>query len=463
LKHDNGGSLLYLSLACGVAALGGLLFGFDTAVISGAIGQVKAQYELTDWMEGLIVSSATIGCLIGSAIAGTLSDRFGRKNILLLSAVLFTLCAIGSAMPRAPWHLMAARLIGGTGIGIASMLSPLYIAEISPARLRGGLISVYQLAITTGVLVAYLSNYGLAELARLHPEFYGSGVWRVVFVDEVWRGMLLAGLLPAVVLFGLLLFVPESPRWLTKQGCSAAALGILTRINGREAALRELAEIEETIAQESGSIGQLFHRGMRLALAIGIVLPFFSQISGVNVIIYYGPTVLKTAGLGANAALSWQILFGVVCSIATLAAILTIDRLGRKPLLLWGIAGVGAMLATSGALMAGDKISPMWLVAVFSVYLACFNFSYGSVCWVIVSEIFPTAIRGRAMSISIFSLWTGCTLVTQTFPPLLRAVGPTYTFWLYGLTIPVAFLFVLFLVPETKGRSLEQIERQWVH
>jgi MFS transporter, SP family, arabinose:H+ symporter len=461
--HDHQGSRLYLSLACGVAALGGLLFGFDTAVISGAIDQIEAQFKLTDWMTGLIVSSAIIGCLIGSAIAGTLSDRFGRKKILLLSAVLFTLCAVGSAMPRAPWHLVAARLVGGMGIGIASMLSPLYIAEIAPARLRGGLIAVYQLAICLGVLVAYLSNCGLAEMARFCPEFYGSGVWRVVFVDEVWRGMLLAGLLPAGVLFILLLFVPESPRWLTKQGRSRAALEILARVNGRAAAQHELAEIEETVAQESPSIKQLFHRGMRLALLIGIVLPFFSQVSGVNVIVYYGPKVLKTTGLGHNAALYWQILFGVVSSVATLAAILTIDKLGRKPLLLSGVVGVGLMLALSGLLMAGENVSPMWLVATFAVYLACFNFSYGSVCWVIVSEIFPTAIRGRAMSIGIFSLWVGCALVTQTFPPLLNAVGPTITFWLYGLTIPVAFLFVLFLVPETKGRSLEQIERQWVH
>jgi SP family arabinose:H+ symporter-like MFS transporter len=452
-----------LSLACGVAALGGLLFGFDTAVISGAIDQVQALFSLSAWMKGWIVSSALIGCLIGSAIAGTLSDRFGRKKILLLSAVLFTLCAIGSAMPRVPWHLVVARLVGGTGIGIASMLSPLYIAEISPARRRGGLIAVYQLAITLGVFSAYLSNCALAEMARLYPEVYGSGVWRLVFVDEVWRGMLLAGLVPAVILFGLLLFVPESPRWLTKQGFSAAALGVLTRVNGPEAARRELGEIEETIAQESGSIRQLFQGGMRLALCIGIILPFFSQISGVNVIVYYGPTVLKTTGLGANAALYWQILFGAVGALATLAAIMTIDKLGRKPLLLVGMAGVGAMLAASGALMGGDHVPAVWLVTLFAVYLACFNFSYGSVCWVIVAEIFPTAIRGRAMSIAVFSLWTGCTLVTQTFPPLLEAVGPTITFWLYGLTIPPALLFVLFLVPETKGKSLEQIERQWAH
>jgi SP family arabinose:H+ symporter-like MFS transporter len=463
LTHEDRGSFWYLLLACLVAALGGLLFGFDTAVISGAIDQLQVQFSLSALMKGWIVSSALIGCLIGSAMAGMLSDCFGRKKILLLSAVLFTLCAVGSAIPRAPWHLVLARLIGGTGIGIASMLSPLYIAEISPARLRGGLISAYQLAITIGIVIAYFSNYGLAEVARLCPECYGTGIWRVVFVDELWRGMLLAGLLPAGILFGLVLFVPESPRWLRKQGRATEALDILTRVNGREVARKELAEIEDAIAQESGSIKQLFHRGMRLALLIGIVLPFFSQISGINVIIYYGPTVLKNMGLDKNAALYWQILFGSTAAVATIVAMLTVDKWGRKPPLLAGIAGVGAMLALSGILMGMQHVSPIWLVVIFAIDVACFNLSYGPICWIIVSEIFPTAIRGRAMSISIFALWIGCTLVAQTFPLLWDSLGPTKTFWLYGLSTPLAFLFVLFLVPETKGKSLEQIEKQWAH
>ncbi len=461
-KQDHG-SRLYLFLACLVAALGGLLFGFDTAVISGAIDPLEIQFQLSSWMKGWIVSSALIGCLIGSAIAGMLSDRFGRKRILLLSAVLFTICAIGSAIPQEPWHLVVARLIGGAGIGIASMLSPMYIAEISPARLRGSLISAYQLAITIGILVAYLSNYGLAEMAQRWADFYGSGIWRIVFVDELWRGMLLAGLLPAAILFTLLLFVPESPRWLAKQGRSVAALDILTRVNGHTAACVELGEIEATLSQESESIGQLFQRGRRLPLLIGIVLPFFSQISGVNVIIYYGPTVLKTAGWGENTALSWQILFGAVSAVFTLAAILMIDRLGRKPLLLFGIAGVGFMLTAAGALMAMENVSPLWLIVVFALDLACFNISYGPICWVIVSEIFPTSIRGRAMSISIFSLWIGCTLVAQTFPPLLEMVGVSWVFWLYAITTLPAFVFVLLFVPETKGQTLEQIERHFVH
>ncbi len=457
------GSLLYLLMACLVAALGGLLFGFDTAVISGAIDQVASQFHLHATMKGWIVSSALVGCLLGSAVAGMLSDRFGRKKVLLLAAVLFTGCAIGSAVPSQPWHLVVARLVGGTGIGIASMLSPLYIAEISPARLRGGMISTYQLAITIGVVVAYFSNYVLAQLAQNQPQLYPAGVWQWIFVDEVWRGMLLAGLLPAAILFVLLLLIPESPRWLANRGRTDQALDILARINGPEAALAEMAEISRVPRQKSGSVGQLFQRGMRIPLLIGLLLPFFSQISGINVIIYYGPTVLKAVGLQGNAALSWQVLLGTVNVLFTVVAIFTVDKLGRRPLLLGGIAGVGVMLGVSGLLMSLDNISAAWLVGAFAVYLACFSLSYGPVCWIIVSEIFPTAIRGRAMSMSIFSLWTGCTLVAQTFPRLLETLGSSWTFWLYALSTPLAFLFVLVCVPETKGKTLEQVEKQFVH
>jgi MFS transporter, SP family, arabinose:H+ symporter len=460
---EDRGSVGYLLLACLVAALGGLLFGFDTAVIAGAIDPVAKQFHLGDGMKGWIVSSALIGCLFGSAIAGWLSDRYGRKSVLLLSAVLFTGCAIGSAVPHEAWHLVVARFIGGTGIGIASMLSPMYISEISPPRLRGALIASYQLAITLGVLMAFFSNYMLADWAKNHPTMYGEGVWRWIFVDEVWRGMLFAGVLPAIVLFLLLFLVPESPRWLTKQGRIDQAMEVLSRVNGREAAARELTEIQETIAQESGSIAQLFHRRMRLALLIGIILPFCSQVCGINVIIYYGPTLLDSVGLARDSALAWQVLLGTVNAVLTLVAIFTVDKLGRKPLLLFGIAGVGAMLVLCGLLMAMTPVPAKVLVAVFAVYLACFAVSYGPVCWIIVAEIFPTSIRGRAMSISIFSLWTGCALVAQTFPMLLHSLGPSKTYAIYALTTPLAFLFVLFLVPETKGKSLEQIEKQWGH
>lgn len=457
-----GGSRLYLFLACLVAALGGLLFGFDTAVISGAEAAVAKQFQLSALMEGWIVSSALLGCLIGAAIAGILADRLGRKRVLLIAAVLFVLCSIGSAMPTAAWHLAVARIIGGMGIGIASMLSPMYIAEISPSRLRGGLIAMYQLAITVGILAAYFSNYGLSYLAAHAPHIYVGGTWQWVFVDEVWRGMLLAGVVPALVLFGLLFGVPESPRWLVKQGFGNLAEAILTRVNGAEQAAREMREIEQTLAVESRSILQLFQPGMRLALLIGIVLPFFSQICGINVIIYYGPKVLEAARLPLDTALLWQVFLGSVNVVFTLAAIFTVDRWGRKPLLIAGIAGVGLSLLLGG-LMFVLAAPPAVILSVFGVYLACFSLSYGPVCWVIVSEIFPTAIRGRAMSISIFSLWSGCILVGQTFPWLLARLGPATTFWLYGATTPLALCFVALFVPETKGKSLEQIERHFIH
>jgi len=460
---DKRGSLAFLFLACLVASLGGLLFGFDTAVISGAIDQLQSQFGLTSLMKGWIVSSATVGCLFGAAIAGSLSDRFGRKKILLLAAVLFTACAVGSAIPLAPWHLVVARVIGGTGIGIASMLSPLYIAEIAPARMRGGLVAAYQLAITIGVAMAYFSNYVFSALASRCPEMYGMGLGRWLFVDEVWRGMLLAGVVPAAILFLLLFFVPESPRWLTKQGRSDLAQQILARVNGQKAAALEMQEIQATLREESGSLSQLFRPGFRLALLIGIVLPFFSQVSGINVIIYYGPTVLKSVGITSDAALSWQVLLGAVNIAFTIVAMVTVDRWGRKVLLLVGIAGVGCMLFVSGLLMGMTSVPTTGLVACFALFLTCFSLSYGPVCWIIVSEIFPTSIRGRAMSISIFSLWIGCTLVAQTFPWLLDNIGPSWTFWLYAMTTPAAFAFVLWLVPETKGKTLEQIERHFSH
>jgi MFS transporter, SP family, arabinose:H+ symporter len=457
------GSFLYLFLACLVAGLGGLLFGFDTAVISGVEGMLKQQFSLSPEMHGWIVSSALVGCLVGSAIAGSLSDRFGRKKVLLLAAVLFMLCAVGSAMPQRPWHLVAARLIGGAGIGIASMLSPMYIAEIAPSRLRGGLVSMAQLAITLGVLMAYLSNYELTQLAHTHADMYGAGVWHWMFVGEVWRGMLLVGVLPAVLLFVLLFLVPESPRWLTKQGRSTEAMAILARISGQQQAAAEMAEIQQALAHESGSLAELFHRKMWHPLAIGVLLPFFSQICGINVLIYYGLTVLQEAGLSKDQALIWQSRFGIVNVVATVIALLTVDKLGRKPLLLVGIAGVALSLFAGGWLFAQPTVPQGWVLAVFCFFLACFNLSFGPICWIIVAEIFPTAIRGRAMSISILSLWAGCSLVGQTFPYLLGTLHAAGSFWLYAATTPLAFLFVLLFVPETKGKTLEQIERHWDH
>lgn len=484
---DSGGSAGYLILICLVAAFSGLLFGFDTGVISGAIGMLREQFALSEALEGVTVTAVLIGCLLGVSLAGPLSDRFGRKVVLLLSAVLFVFLAMGAALtPKsASWYtsvtaqalgwllrqqpgpeiagLVNARLIGGMGIGVASMLAPLYIAEIAPPQVRGRLIALYQFAITVGILITYFSNALLASLAPTAISWFVPGWGRQMFGAEVWRGMFLVGVVPAAVFLALLLVVPESPRWLTKQGQDSRAEAILARVAGREQAAREMAEIRQTIAQESGSLAQLFRPGMRVRLLIGLLLPFFSQIVGINAIIYYGPRIIEAAGWGRHDALSTQVLFGLVNVVFTLVAIWKVDQLGRRPLLLAGIAGTGLAMALCGLLFhLGLGKSPL-LVALCAVYLACFSFSYGPVCWIIVSEIFPTRIRGRAVALSIFSLWTGCILVSLTFPWLLKHVEPAKTFWLYALTGPVAFLFVYFLVPETKGRTLEQIEARFAH
>ncbi len=477
----------YLVLICLVAAFSGLLFGFDTGVISGAIGMLREQFGLSEKLEGVTVTAVLIGCLLGVSLAGPLSDCFGRKSVLLLSAALFVFLAVAAAMTptSSSWYthvtaqvlaglvgqqpapeiagLINARLIGGMGIGVASMLAPLYIAEIAPPQVRGRLIALYQFAITVGILVTYFSNALLAGLAPAAATYLPAGLWQKMFGDEVWRGMFLVGVLPAAVFLLLLLFVPESPRWLAKQGRYAQAQAILARMAGAEQAARQMLEIRQTIAQESGSLGQLFRPGMRVRLLIGMLLPFFSQIVGINAIIYYGPRITEAAGWGRHDALSTQVLFGLVNVVFTLVAIWKVDHLGRRPLLLAGIAGTGVTMALCGLLFyLGMGKSPV-LIALCAAYLACFSFSYGPVCWIIVSEIFPTRIRGRAAAISIFSLWTGCILVSLTFPWLLDHVEPAKTFWLYALTGPVAFLFVYFLVPETKGRTLEQIEARFVH
>ena len=297
------GNLLYFSVLCFIAAIGGLLFGFDTAVISGANEFLKEQFDLGPLMLGWLVSSALVGCLIGAAAGGWLSDRFGRKRVLLLAGALFVATSLGCSLAAEIHLLIIARLIGGMGVGIASMVVPLYIAEISPAHLRGRMVTFYQFAITIGVLAAYFSNAALLEVSQRYHTSADMIPWlRWMFVDQVWRGMLGSLMLPAGAFFLLLLFVPESPRWLTKQGYPDQALDILSRIAGRSDAQRQMDEIRETISHEAGNIGQLLQPGMRRALGIAVFLACAGQLSGINAIIYYGPTILKAAGFHTGSA-----------------------------------------------------------------------------------------------------------------------------------------------------------------
>ena len=455
------GSVLYLSGVSTVAALGGLLFGFDTAVISGAIGLLKTQFALGPVMEGWVVSSALVGCIAGAMASGTLSDRFGRKRLLIVSGGLFLVSAFGSTIPQTPGLLIAARLVGGLGVGFASMLAPLYISELSPPHLRGRMVALYQFAITVGVVAAYFSNAFLLHLAENYSVLFGQETLRWIFVDELWRGMFGAEVLPACLFLFLLLTVPESPRWLTKQQRGDEAASILARVGGRETATSQMEEIRETIAHESGSVWQLFQPGMRIALLIGVMLPIFGQVSGINVIIYYGEEIFNAAGWQLGDALGGLVIIGIVNSAFTLLTIWKIDSWGRKPILQLGTFGVVASLVLVGLLFHNEATQGPWLLVLILCYIASFAIGLGPIPWVVISEIFPTRVRGRAMSFGVFAVWATCGLVSQTFPWLKESLGPAGCFWLYAALCAPSILFVWAVVPETKGKTLEEIEKSW--
>lgn len=443
------GSTTYVVLLTLVAALGGLLFGYDTAVINGTIGFLSRHFELNKMEAGWAGSSALVGCIIGAAVAGILSDRFGRKKALLVAAVLFTVSAVWSALPSSLTELAIARILGGVGVGIAAMVSPMYISEVSPAGIRGRLVSVNQLAIVSGMLVVYFVN---AWIARLGDQSWNETVgWRWMFASET---------VPCVLFLGLLLFVPESPRWLVKENRSAEANKVLTRIGGVAHAEREILEIEETVALESGSLLQLFDPGLRVPLIIGVTLAILQQVTGINTVLYFGTEIFKSTGMGVNAALLSTVIVGAINLAFTVVAIWVVDQVGRKPLLLIASAGMGISLSVLGGAMLLDKAAGKWVLICVLVYVASFAVAMGPVVWVVMSEIFPTRIRGRAMSVATFCLWVSCFLVSQFFLTMLEHLSGG-AFFVYAAMCAVAFVFVAVFVPETKGKSLEEIERSW--
>ncbi len=450
------GRPLYLLLICLVATLGGLLFGYDTAVISGAIGFLQTHFELDAKLKGWAASSALVGCILGVTLAGTLSDRYGRRTVLMLSAVLFLISAIGTAIPQTFNQFVFFRMIGGLGVGAASMTSPMYIAEISPARIRGRMVSINQLAIVSGMLVVYFVNYLIAGL--------GDERWNV---QHGWRWMFGSEALPALGLLLLLFFVPESPRWLVKQGFVDKARQILTRISGPTEGRFALADIQNALAHEPGSIRQLVQPGMRTALAIGIALAVLQQVTGINVFLYFAPEIFQDlVGQQVDAALLQTVTVGAVNLGFTIIAIFTVDRLGRKPLMIVGSAGMGLALTGLG-LSAYYGRTEVWVLSFILGYIACFALAVGPVTWVILSEIFPTRIRGRAMAISTFCLWTANFVVSQTFPMmdenpyLIARFHHAFPFGIYAFFCLVSILFVAWCVPETRGQSLEAIEQRW--
>lgn len=356
-------------------------------------------------------------------------------------------------------QLIIFRLIGGLGIGVASMVSPLYISEFSPPRFRGKLVSLYQLALTVGIVLAYFSN---AYLANHAGNSFGDQSVRKIFSDEVWRAMLGLGALPAGIFLVSLFLVPESPRWLLLQGEKQKAMDILVKIDGADAAQKEVdAFYVADDGKGSSSLSELFTPLYRKAMWTGLLLPFLSQICGINAVIYYGPRILEQAGFTINNALGGQVTIGLVNVVFTLVAIFTIDKWGRRPLLFVGIGGAVFSLFIIGVLFALGVTSGSWILIFILAFIACFAFSFGPVCWVVVGEIFPNAIRGKAMALATLSLWLGNFFIGQLTPVMLEGLGSSWTFWIFALCCSPALWITWKLIPETKGKSLEMIEIYW--
>ena len=448
---NDAGNKWYVYKATIVAAVGGLLFGYDTAVVAGAIGFIEKRYDLSSAMVGWVASCALIGCIAGAMFAGKLSDGIGRKKVLILSAILFAVSSIGILLPMSLDWFIFFRIIGGLGIGIASMLAPMYISEIAPAPIRGRLVSINQLGIVSGILLIYFVN---ATIAGWHDE-----AWNV---SIGWRWMFGSGVFPSVIFLALLFFVPESPRWLAQKQRWNDAEFILAKVNGARKAKTELDEIKAALNTEKNSFSDIVKPGVRKALMIGIILCIFSQVTGINAIMYYAPEIFKATGDASSSALMQTVLVGVINVLFTLVAIKYVDKWGRRTLLLVGSSGMAVCLAIVGsAFYFGFAEGYLVLIAILA-YISFFAISLGPLAFVVISEIFSNRNRGAAMSVCIFFLWTSVYLVSQTFPMLLASIGSAFTFWIYMVMAIVAFFFILKMIPETKGKSLEEIELYWL-
>ena len=454
-------SRLYTYALTLVATLGGLLFGYDTAVISGAEGSLQEFFAnslgLNNFVHGITISSALIGCIIGGALSGLVAGRLGRKKALQLAAALFLFSALGSAYPEnfffpfgeSSIGLLVTfnffRIIGGIGVGLASAICPVYISEIAPARLRGRLVSWNQFAIIFGMLVVYFVNWGIARGQT--AEWINTYGWRWMFASEA---------IPASIFGILLFFVPETPRYLALQKQDEKALGILARINGVKRGLEILKEIKSTVHVP---VAKVFSYG-RTVIIIGILLSVFQQFVGINVVLYYAPRIFRSmAGSATDVSLLQTVVMGVVNIIFTVVAILTVDKFGRKPLLIIGSAGMAIGMFAIG-LMSWTGVIGIGTLVFIIVYTASFMMSWGPICWVLISEIFPNTIRAKAVAIAVAAQWIANFLVSSTFPWLV-SINEAYTYWLYGGMSVLSAIFVWKFVPETKGKTLEELEKIW--
>lgn len=435
-------NLRYILSLSVISALGGLLFGYDISVISGAIPFITKFFGLNEWWKGFVVSSVYIGCMIGSMMAGKLGDKYGRKPLLLASALLFSISAIGSGLANSLEVFFIYRLIGGFGVGMASLLSPLYIAEMAPAKIRGQFVSINQFTIVIGILLAYFVNYMLV----------GTGVnnWRWMFASEAVPSLFF--------LFGMM-YVPESPRWLVKAHRQSDALHILSKVGNINYAKKTLENIEDSLSQRTmESFKILLQKPLRPVLLIGITLAVFQQWSGINVIFFYAPDIFAAAGKGIETQLGQTVIIGLVNVTFTILAMFLVDKVGRKLLLLIGSLGMAGCYIAIGALFYFDNLKGIGFIIIILLTIAFYASSLAPVTWVIISEIFPNRIRGMAMAIATLFLWLACYLLTLSFPIMMETLQGSTTFWIYAVICILGFLFILKKVPETKQKSLEELE-----
>jgi sugar porter (SP) family MFS transporter len=434
----------FLYLVAGFAALGGLLFGYDTGVISGALVFLKRDFALSTFAQELVTSAVLAGALIGAAFAGGLADRFGRRRLIGVAGSLYVIGSIGAALAPDATLLAAMRLVIGVAIGVTSVVVPLYLAEVSPSAQRGALVTTYQLAITIGIFSADL----------IGEAFASSGGWRWMFS--------LAALPGALQLSGLLV-LPNSPRWLVSKGRDTEARRVFDQLGGGAGADAEIASIHASLAAEGrGSWRDLLKPGIRPALLVGVGLAGFQQVTGINTVIYYAPEIFEQAGIaGAKGELWAALVVGAVNVLATLIAVRWLDRVGRRPLLVAGLVGMGASLALLGAVFASGAAVGIASVMLIAAYVACFAFSLGPIVWVLISEIYPLSVRGLAVSVATMANWGANLVVGLSFLTLIETLGRANTFWLFAALCIADLVLVLRMVPETKGKSLDEIQTTW--
>ena len=445
-----------------VAAIGGILFGYDTAVISGTTAIVKAQFGLSDAGEGWYVGCALIGSICGVLVAGSLSDYLGRKLTMLISAALFSISAIGCAVCGSFDSLVAYRIIGGVGIGIVSIVSPIYISEVSPAKIRGTLVSLYQLAVTVGFLLAYLANWVIDAGGDLAVA---GNLWTNMWNSEMWRGMLGSETLPALLFFTIIFFIPESPKWLIVKGKLDKASIVLAKIYASDAEVKEEIETTQTSlkGENKGSWSDLLKPGILIAVIAGSAIAILGQFMGVNAVLYYGPKIFSDAGFD-NPMFS-TVLVGVVNCVTTVLAVFIIDRVGRKQLIYWGVSGMILCLLAIGIYFAwGAQIGlgNGFMLTFFLAYVFCTAISICAVVFVLLSEMYPNSVRGRAMSIAGFALWIGTYLIGQ-LTPILLGWSQAGTFFIFAACCVPYMLIMWKVIPETTGKTLEEIEEYWTN